>query len=45
VLTVSYIRTGRLNQSLLSRSVILFPVVIFWIVLGERLYDLAFEGF
>lgn len=43
VLTVCYVLTGRLNQSLLSRLVILFPVVILCIVLGGRMHDLVDE--
>ena len=43
VLTASYILTGRLNLSTLSRSAMLLPVVILCIVLGERLHNLVDE--
>lgn len=43
VLTASYILTGRLTQSSLSRSAMLLPVVILCIVLGERLHNMVDE--
>jgi hypothetical protein len=43
VLTASYIVTGRLNLSSLSSSVMLLPVVILCIVLGEHLHNIVDE--
>jgi uncharacterized membrane protein YfcA len=43
VLAASFIFTGRINQTSLSRSAMLVPVVILCIVLGERLHIMVDE--
>jgi uncharacterized protein len=43
VLTVSYVVTGKLTLFTISRSAILFPVVILCVILGERFHTMVDE--